>query len=133
MQRVVFQTWCGGNSTHPLSCIVASTRRGTTDCDYPACVKGLNSRCRDQGGHLRRHHVATAGHVWAGQGRGSSEASVEHGRSARRGLRTWLRYASTTLRGSTGLRVPPARAFDLGSSGCVEFASSVEAWKPTRL
>ena len=38
MQRVVFQTWCGENSTHPLSCTVASTRRGTTtDCDYPAC------------------------------------------------------------------------------------------------
>ena len=34
------QTWCGENSTHPLSCTVASTRRGTTtDCDYPACGK----------------------------------------------------------------------------------------------
>ena len=30
MQGVVFKTWCGENSTHPLSCIVASTRRGTT-------------------------------------------------------------------------------------------------------
>ena len=51
----------------------------------------LCSRCRDQGGHPRRHHVATAGHVWTGQGRRSSEASFEHGRSASGGLRTWLR------------------------------------------
>ena len=98
MQGVVFQTWCGEHSTHPLSCIVASTRRGTTtDCDDPACGKRLSSRCRDQGGHPRRHHVATAGHVWTGQGRRSSEASVEHGRSASGGLRTWLRYVCTTL------------------------------------
>ena len=68
----------GKNSTHPLSCTVASTRRGTTtDCDYSACGKGLGSRCRDKGGHPRRHHVATAGHVWTGHGRRSSEASVE--------------------------------------------------------
>ena len=97
MQGVVFQTWCGENSTHPLSCIVVSTRRGTTtDCDYPACGKRLSSRCRDQGGHPRRHHVATAGHVWTGQGRRSSEASVEHGRSASGGLRTWLRHVCKT-------------------------------------
>ena len=77
---------------------VASTRRGTTtDCDYSACGKRLSSRCRDQGGHRRRHHVATAGHVWTGQGRRSSEAGVEHGRSASEGLRTWLRYVCTTL------------------------------------
>ena len=70
MQGVVFQTWCGENSTHPLSCIVASTRRGTTtDCDFSACGKRPSYRCRDQGGHPRRHHVATAGHVWTGQGR----------------------------------------------------------------
>ena len=88
----------GKNSTHPLSCIVASTRRGmTTDCDYPACGKRLSSRCRDQGGNLRRHHVAIAWHVWTGQGRRSSGASVEHGRSARGGLRTWVRYVHTTL------------------------------------
>ena len=38
MQGVVLQTWCGENSTHPPSCVVASTRRGTTtDCDHPAC------------------------------------------------------------------------------------------------
>ena len=50
MQGVVFQTWCGENSTHPLSCTVASTRRGTTtDCDYSACGKRPSSRCRDQG------------------------------------------------------------------------------------
>ena len=49
----------------------------------------LRSRCWDQGGHPRRHHVATAGHVWTGQGRRSSEASG--------GLRTWLRYVCTTL------------------------------------
>ena len=55
------------------------------------------SRCRDQGGHPRRHHVATAGHVWTGQGRRSIEASVEHGRSASGGLRTWLRYVCTTM------------------------------------
>ena len=97
MQGVVLQTWCGENSTHPLSCVVASTRRGTTtDCDHPACGKGLSSRW-DQGGHPRRHHVATAGHVWTGQGRGSSEESFEHGRSASEGLRTWLRYVCTTL------------------------------------
>ena len=97
MQGVVFQTWLGENSTHPLSCIVASTRRGTTtDCDYPACGKRLSSRCRDQGGHPRRHHV-TAGHVWTGQGRRSSEASVEQGSSASGGLRTWLRCVCTTL------------------------------------
>ena len=37
MQRVVFQTWRGENSAHPLSCAVASTRRGTTtDFDYSA-------------------------------------------------------------------------------------------------
>ena len=42
MQGVVLQTWCGKNSTHPLSCVVAPTRRGTTtDCDHPACWKGL--------------------------------------------------------------------------------------------
>ena len=98
MQGVVFQTWCGENSTHPLSCIVASTRRGTTtDCDYLVCGKRLSSRCRDQGGHPHRHHVATTGHVWTGQGRRASEASVEHGRSASSGLRTWLRYVCTTL------------------------------------
>ena len=92
MQGVVLQTWCGKNSTHPLSCTVASTRRGTTtDCDHPACGKRLGSRCLDHGGHPRRHHVAIAGHVWSGQGRRSSEASVEHGRSASEGLRTWLR------------------------------------------
>ena len=52
MQGVVLQTWCRKNSTHPLSCVVASTRRGTTtDCDHPACGKGLGSRCRDKGGH----------------------------------------------------------------------------------
>ena len=97
-KEVVFQTWCGENSTHPLSCIVASTRRGTTrDCDYPECGKRLSSRCRDKGGHPRGHHVATAGHVWTGQGRRSSEASVEHGRSASGGLRTWLRYVCTTF------------------------------------
>ena len=49
MHGVVFQTWCGENSTHPLSCTVASTRRGTTtDCDYSACGKRPSSRCRDQ-------------------------------------------------------------------------------------
>ena len=52
---------------------------------------------RDQGGHPRRHHVATAGHVCTGQGRRSSEASVEHGRSGSEGLMTWLRYVCTTL------------------------------------
>ena len=98
MQQVVFQTWCGESSTHPLSCIVASTRRGTTtDCDYSAFGKRPSSSCRDQGGHPRRHHVATAGHVWTGQVRRSSEASVEHGRSASGGLRTWLRYVCTTF------------------------------------
>ena len=98
MQGVVLQTWCGENSTHPLSCLVAPTRRGTTtDCDHPACGKGLSSRCRDEGGHPRRHHVATAGNVWTGQGRRSSEASFEHGRSASEGLRTWLRYVCMTL------------------------------------
>ena len=52
MQGVVLQTWCRMNSTHPLSCVVASTCRGTTtDCDHPACGKGLGSRCRDKGGH----------------------------------------------------------------------------------
>ena len=52
MQQVVFQTWCGENSTHPLSSIVASTRRGTTtDCGYSAFGKRPSSRCRDQGGH----------------------------------------------------------------------------------
>ena len=50
-----------------------------------------------KGGHPRRHHVAAAGHVWTGQARRSSEASVEHGRSASGGLRTWLRYVCTTL------------------------------------
>ena len=35
MQGFVLQTWCGKNSTHPLSCVVAPTRRGTTtDCDH---------------------------------------------------------------------------------------------------
>ena len=93
MQGVVLQTSSGENSTHPLPCVVASTRRGTTtDCDHPACGKGLSSRCRDQGGHPRRHHVATAGNVWIGQGRRSSEAIFEHGRSASEVLRTWLRY-----------------------------------------
>ena len=49
---VVFQTWCRKNSTHPLSCVVASTRCGTTtDFDHTACGKGLGSRCRDKGGH----------------------------------------------------------------------------------
>ena len=42
------------------------------------------------------HHVATAGNVWTGQGRRSSEASFEHGRSASEGLRTWLRHVCTT-------------------------------------
>ena len=69
----------------------------TTDCDYTACGKRLSSRRRDQGGHPQRHHVATAGHVWTGQRRRSSEASVEHGRSASGGLRTWLRYVCTIL------------------------------------
>ena len=41
--------------------------------------------------------LATPGHVWTGQRRRSSEASVEHGRSASGGLRTWLRYVCTTL------------------------------------
>ena len=59
--------------------------------------KRLSSRCRDRGGHPRRHYVATAGHVWTGQGRRSSEASVEHGRSTSGGLRTWLRYVCKTL------------------------------------
>ena len=64
IQGVVFQTWRGENSAHPLSCAVASTRRGTTtDWDYSACWKRLSSRCRYQGGHPRRHHLATAGHV----------------------------------------------------------------------
>ena len=49
-----------------------------------------------KGGHPRRHHVATAGHVWTGQGRRSSEASCEHGRSASESLRTWPRHACTT-------------------------------------
>ena len=98
MQGVVLQTWCGKNSTHPLSCVVAQTRRGTTtDCDHPACGKGLGSRCRDEGGHPRRHHVATARNVRTSQGRRSSEASFEHGRSASEGLRTWLRYVCMTL------------------------------------
>ena len=66
----------GKNSAHPLSCAVASTRRGTTtDWDYSACGKRYSSRCRDQGGHPRRHHVATAGHVWTGQGRTKVERS----------------------------------------------------------
>ena len=70
------------NSTHPLS-----KRRGTTtDWDYSACGKRLGSRCRNQGGHPRRHHVVTAGHVSTGQGRRSSEASVVHGRSASGGV-----------------------------------------------
>ena len=97
MQGVVLQTWCGKNSTHPLSCVMAPTRRGTTtDCDHSACGKGLGSRCRDKGGHPRRHHVATAGNVWFGQGRRSSKATFEHCRSASEGLRTWLRHVCTT-------------------------------------
>ena len=80
------------------SCVVAPARRGTTtDCDHPACRKGLSSRCRDQGGHPRRHHMATAGNVWTGQGRRSSEASFENGKSASEGMRTWLRHACMTL------------------------------------
>ena len=44
MQGVVFQMWCGENSTHPLSCTVASTRCGTTtDFDCSACGKRLSS------------------------------------------------------------------------------------------
>ena len=98
MQGVVLQTWCGKNSTHPLSCVVVPTRRGTTtECDHLACGKGLGSRCRDKGGHPGRHHVATDGNVWTGQGRRSSEASFEHGRSASEGLRTWLRHVCTTI------------------------------------
>ena len=62
----------------------------------PGVQKGLGSRCRDQGGHPRRHHVATAGNVWTGQGRRSSEASFEHGKSASEGLSTWLRHVCTT-------------------------------------
>ena len=42
MQGVVLQTWCRKISTHPLSRVVAPTRRGTTtDCDHPACGKDL--------------------------------------------------------------------------------------------
>ena len=82
----------------PLSCVVVPTRRGTTtECDHLACGKGLGSRCRDKGGHPGRHHVATDGNVWTGQGRRSSEASFEHGRSASEGLRTWLRHVCTTI------------------------------------
>ena len=35
MQGVVFQTWRGENSAHPLSCTVASTRRGGTKVGIP--------------------------------------------------------------------------------------------------
>ena len=59
---------------------------------------GITRRARkDLAGHPRRHHVATAGQVWTGQGRRSSEAGVEHGRSASEGLRTWLRFVCKTL------------------------------------
>ena len=88
MQGVVFQAWCGGkfDTSTVLHCgfntrrQIAITRRAGKDL------------APDVG---RRHHVATAGLVWTGQGRRSSEASVEHGRSA--SLRTWLRYVCTTL------------------------------------
>ena len=91
MQGVVFQTRRWKYSAHPLSCAVASTRRGTTtDWDHAS-----------QGGHPRKHRVATAGLVWTGQGRRSGEAGVEDGRSASGGLRTRLREVCTTLREST--------------------------------
>ena len=85
MQGVVLQTWCGENSTHPMSCVAASTRRGTTtDCDV-----GTKAGIPEDT-------------MWRllgvfGLAKGEGRAGVEHGRSASGGLRTWLRYVCTTM------------------------------------
>ena len=45
MQGVVLQTWCRKNSTHPLPCVVASKRRGTTtDCDHPELAPDVGTK-----------------------------------------------------------------------------------------